>query len=66
MKIPKYMKKKIMQRAILQQKCNNLQIDIEEWCEKRGIELEYAVTHVCLYIEPSMVAQSTIEEIEKA
>lgn len=64
MKLPKYMRKKIIMRAKAQQTANNLQLEIEEWCEKNSVNLEYAITHVCLYTEPAMVALDTIERIE--
>lgn len=66
MKLPKYMREKILQRARLQGKANRLQLEIEEWCNKHGIEPEYAATHICLFIEPGMVALNTIREIEEA
>ena len=65
MKIPKYMKAKILKRATLQGKANSLQQDIEEWCMKHSIELDYEISHICLYTEPMMVALRTIKKIEE-
>lgn len=65
MEIPKYIKKKILDRAKLQRRANVLQQDIDDWCKSHGIETEYSKTHICLLTEPSMVAVSTIEEIEE-
>lgn len=66
MKIPKYIKKKIQERARFQGKANWLQQEIEEWCAKRNIELEYTGTHICLYTEPYAVAAGVIESIKNA
>ena len=66
MKLPKYLEKKIFKRAELQERASVLQREIEEWCEKHNIELQYAVTHICLFNEPMMVALDTIETIKNA
>ena len=65
MKVPKYIEKKIRKRAMLQGAANVLQEEIEDWCAKHNIELEYSGTHICLYTEPGIVAIDTIERIEK-
>ena len=65
MKLPKYMREKIMTRSVMQEKANRLQNEIEKWCEKHGVELEYCIAQVCLYVEPTMVALNTIESIEQ-
>lgn len=66
MKIPKYIEKKIRERARHQGKANCLQNEIEEWCEKHNIELEHSGTHICLYTEPYAVAFGVIESIKNA
>lgn len=66
MKIPKYIEKKIYDRAMAQRKASCLQGEIEEWCEKHNVELEYNISHICLFTEPDMVAIDTIERIKKA
>ena len=66
MKMPKYIEKKIQERARFQGKANWLQQEIEEWCAKRNIELEYTCTHICLYTEPYAVAAGVIESIKNA
>ncbi len=66
MKLPEYMRKKIMRRAKLQKEANALQTEIDEWCEKHGIECEWNVSHVGLFCEPGVAALSTIRTIEKA
>lgn len=59
MKAPKYIMQKIRARCEHQEKANSLQNEIEEWCEKHGIDIgEYHNTHVCLYTEPRMVMKS--------
>ena len=66
MRVPKYLEKKIFKRAELQEKASVLQREIEEWCKKHDIELQYTISHVCLFAEPTMVALDTIEAIENA
>ncbi len=66
MKIPKYIEKKIRERARYQGKANCLQAEIEEWCEKRNVELEYTGSHICLFTEPCAVARGVIESIKHA
>ena len=66
MKVPKYIKQKILVRCEAQAKANRLQIEIEEWFEKRGIDIgEYNGTHVCLYTEPTMVAKTHLQILER-
>ena len=66
MKVPKYLEKKIFKRAEFQERASVLQNEIEEWCEKHNIELQYTISHVCLFNEPMMVALDTIESIKTA
>lgn len=66
MKLPKYLEKKIFKRAELQERASVLQSEIEEWCEKHNIELQYTLSHVCLFNEPMMVALDTIQTIKDA
>lgn len=66
MKIPKYIEKKIRERARYQGKANCFQMGIEEWCAKHNIELEYSGTHICLFTEPYAVALGAIEQIKNA
>lgn len=63
--IPKYIQKKVLRRAELQTKANSLQIEIEEWCAKKGIELSYSNTHVALYVEPIATFVQTEQEINE-
>ena len=66
MKIPKYIKQKIRARGEAQLKANALEIEIEEWFEKNGIDIgEYQCTHICLYIEPSMVMHTHLRILER-
>lgn len=65
MKIPKYIMQKIKARCDAQVKANALQVEIEEWCEKKGIDIgEYQCTHICLYTEPLMVKHTHINILE--
>jgi hypothetical protein len=65
MKIPKYIKQKIQARGEAQAKANSLQKEIEEWFEKRGLDIgTYQGSHVCLYTEPRMVALTHFRILE--
>lgn len=65
MKIPKYIKEKIVARCEAQCKANELQIEIEKWCEQKGIDIgEYVAKHVCLYTEPTMVMNTHLKILE--
>lgn len=66
MRVPKYIEKKILKRAKLQERATILQQEIDNWCEKHNIELKYSVSHVCLFTEPMMVALHTINEIKES
>ena len=66
MRVPKYLEKKIFKRAESQEMASVLQREIEEWCEKHNVELQYTFSHVCLFNEPMMVAFDTIESIKNA
>ena len=65
MKVPKYIEKKILQRAAAQMRANSLQKEIENWCKDHNIELTYCISHVCLFTEPGMVALTTKHDIEE-
>ena len=66
MKIPKYIEKKINERARHQGKASCLQEEIEKWCAKHNVNLDYSGSHICLFTEPGMVAITTIEQIKNA
>lgn len=61
--IPKYIEEKIKKRCDYQQRANALTTDIEDWCAKNGLTLEYCISHVCLFTEPGMVMKHTISEL---
>lgn len=65
MKVPKYIKQKIIKRCEAQAKAIELQIEIEEWFEKNGIDIgEYCATHICLYTEPTTVMEKHLKILE--
>lgn len=64
MQLPKYIEKKIIRRASLQNSANALQREIESWCDKNGLDLKYKKNHLCLFDEPIMVACNTISELK--
>lgn len=64
MKIPKYIKKMILDRATAQVKSNKLQDDIERWFEKHNIEVEWKDTHVGLYVEPQTTMVTYLEALQ--
>lgn len=65
MKVPKYIRKMILDREKAQAKSNVLQSDIEKWFEKHGIEVEWKDTHIALYVEENVTRSSYLEALEK-
>ena len=65
MKVPKYIKKMIIDREKAQSKSNALQIEIERWFEKHGIEIEWKNTHIALYVEENVTRSTYLEALNK-
>ena len=65
MKIPKYIRKRILYREKLQLKSNEIQADIEKWFEKHNIEVEWKNTHVAFYVEPTATKSMYLRTLEE-
>ena len=65
MKVPKYIRAKIIKRCTAQMTATSLQIEIEEWCCRNGIENQFNCSHVVLFEEPRTTAATYLEEIKK-
>ena len=67
MKVPEYLRKKIMRRAKLAEEFNKLDREIAEWIEDHGIDSEFAMSG---YVESLCgeysAARQTIKDIEEA
>lgn len=67
MKVPEYLRKKIMRRAKLAEEFNNLDREIAQWIEDHGIDSEFAMSG---YVESLCgeygAARQTIKDIEEA
>ena len=66
MKIPKYIDKLIDRRCRLAEELNSVACQLDEWCEKNGIDTytDYLCTGVLIYSEPSTAAWHTREDIK--
>lgn len=67
MKVPEYLRKKIMRRAKLATEFNKVDREIAEWIDSHGIKSEYAMSS---YVEAICgeydAAYDTIKDIEEA
>lgn len=67
MKVPEYLRKKIMRRAKLAEEFNNLDREIAQWIEDHGIDSEFAMSgYVESLCSEYSAAYQTIKDIEEA
>lgn len=67
MKVPEYLRKKIMRRAKLAEEFNDLDREIAQWIEDHGIDSEFAlVGYVESLCGEYSAAYQTIKDIEEA
>lgn len=71
MKVPKYIREKIEKRCDLAEQLNAVNVEIDKWLEKKGINTgmgeysEYTLNSVLIYTEPAVARDGLLKLLEK-
>lgn len=66
MKCPKYIKEKIMKRALYANKFNSLDLEISVWLDENHIDTEHQYGYVDDLVNPDASAIELLKDIERA